>query len=91
MKSKGKKANHKVVHEVEVSEDDLIINMAETRKKKLLFLEIPLGITAILALIYFFTLKWFLLIFIAIAFFISLFSRSFISVSVFLVVLKKFK
>lgn len=73
MKSKGKKANHKMIQEIEVSEDDLIINMAETRKKKLLFLEIPLGITAILALIYFFTLKWFLLIFIAIAFFISLF------------------
>ena len=73
MKSKGKKAKLNKLQEVEVSEEDLKLNMAETRKMKLFFLEIPLGITIILALIYIFTLKWFLLIFIAIAFFISLF------------------
>ena len=73
MKSKGKKAKLNKLQEVEVSEEDLKLNMAETRKMKLFFLEIPLGITIILALIYIFTLKWFLLIFIAITFFISLF------------------
>lgn len=73
MKSKGRVTNLDQLQEPSVSKEQLQENMAETSKKKLILLYIPLAITLVTAVIYILTQKWVLLIIIAIAFFWGLF------------------
>ena len=73
MKSKGKKTDLKEFREKELSDEQIRANIADSTKKKILMYYTPLAITAVLAIVYFLTMKWFWLVLVAVTFFMSLF------------------